>query len=251
MAVQLTAPDALWQALAAQGAQGAAIDCSHPDVKDLPMCANAPPPQPQGAAPPAPPGPVNTKPTVGIAAHLWAFNRGAYQYTNQDISSDKGSSAYLMRSTAGGLMAFIEMRGARAVLRAEMGIWFPKVERIRPEGLPTSSCLDCKMDVTLAIMMTLKVAFPIGKWVSIYPLLGAGFGAIFSLYKSEDMVDRMGFAFSTGLGLEGFPVAHVAPFFELRYQLVSGYRHEETTLRDVKEWLHFHAVVLALGVRFH
>lgn len=242
---------ALGQALTAQS-DGAGIDCTHPDVKDLPMCVNAPPPAASTPAPKAQ-GPKNTKPTVGIAAHLWAFNRGAYSYTNEEVTTDKGTADYLMRPTAGGAMVFLETRDSlRFALRAEFGIWFPKVERIRAEGAPVAiSCDECKWDVVLAIMMVGKVPIRIGKWVAIYPLLGVGFGAIFSLYHGREAVDRLGYSFALGVGVEGFPTAHVAPFFELRYQIVGGRHKEEAPVGDVTSWLHYHAVLLALGVRFH
>lgn len=233
----------------AQG-PGTAIDCTHPEVKDLPMCASAPPQAAPGAADPKKSERIG--PSVGVAAHLWAFNRGAYSYTNQVDTSDKGKAAYLMRSTAGGAMLFFEKRDVQHfAIRAEMGIWFPKVERIRSEDGPSVACYECKWDVVLALMVTLKVHFQVGKWVAIYPLLGVGGGFIFSLYHGTSMVSRIGYSFGTGVGVEAFPTAHVAPFFELRYQIVGGRHHEETTLRDAVEWLHYHAVMLALGVRFH
>lgn len=241
----------LGQSFTAQG-DGAGIDCTHPDVKDLPMCANAPPPTASAPAP-KPQGPRNTKPTVGIAAHLWAFNQGAYSRTTEGVTTDKDEGAFLMRSTAGGAMVFLETRDIpQFALRAEFGLWFPKVERIRQEGAPAAiTCDDCKWDMVLAVMMVGKVPIRIGKWVAIYPLLGAGFGAIFSLYHGREMVDRLGYSFALGVGVEGFPTAHVAPFFEFRYQLVGGRHKEETPLGEVTSWLHYHAVLLALGVRFH
>ena len=141
---------------------------------------------------------------------------------------------------------------------------FPVVKQFRetdaPPGFPTGSWVDfhaTERDLMISLMMRFKAPFRVAPRVSVYPILGFGFG--YYLSKTEEGGTDAGFSGITLMGGFGTEIdAHrvVTPFAEVRYMLGAGW-HDEKQIDPIADdhlteeaRVMTHALAILVGVRF-